>query len=132
MRTEDGYIIQQCLDGDAVAFGLLVEKYKKGIYALAYSRIGDFHDAQDITQEVFIKAYQRLRTLRRWDNFMGWLYRITANQCKDWIRSSSRRPDGAFAEDQEPYIVDRPSVDSYRENMVYESVREALDSVPEI
>jgi len=132
MRTEDGYIIQQCLDGDSVAFGLLVEKYKKGIYALAYSRINNFHDAQDITQEVFIKAYQRLRTLRRWDNFMGWLYRITANQCKDWVRSSSRRPDGEFAEDQESYIVDRPAVDSYRENMVYESVREALDSVPEI
>ncbi|MFC1712382.1 sigma-70 family RNA polymerase sigma factor [Candidatus Poribacteria bacterium] len=131
MRTEDGYIIQQCLDGDAVAFGLLVEKYKKGIYALAYSRIDNFHDAQDITQEVFIKAYQGLRTLKRWDNFVGWLYRITANQCKDWIRASSRRPDGAFAEDQEPYVVDRPSVDSYRENMVYESVREALDSVPE-
>ena len=132
MRTEDGYIIQQCLDGDAAAFGLLVDKYKKSIYALAYSRMGNFHDAQDITQEVFIKAYERLRTLRRWDNFMGWLYRITANQCKDWIRSSSRRPDSEFTEDQEPYIVERNSVDSYREDTVYESVREALDSVPEI
>jgi RNA polymerase sigma factor (sigma-70 family) len=132
MRTEDGYIIQQCINGDAAAFGLLVEKYKKGIYALAYSRTGNFHDAQDITQEVFIKAYQRLRTLRRWDNFIGWLYRITVNQCRDWIRASLRRPDGAFVEDQEPYVVDRSSVDSYRENMVYESVREALDSLPEI
>jgi RNA polymerase sigma factor (sigma-70 family) len=131
MRTEDGYIIQQCLDGDSAAFGLLVDKYKKSIYALAYSRISNFHDAQDITQEVFIKAYQELRTLRRWDNFMGWLYRITANQCKNWIRSSSRRPDGEFTEDQEPYIVERTSVDSYREDMVYESVREALDSLPE-
>ena len=63
---------------------------------------------------------------------MGWLYRITVNQCKDWIRSSSRRPDGEFTEDQEPYIVERSSVDSYRENMVYDSVREALDSMPEI
>ncbi len=70
MRTEDGYIIQQCLDGDAAAFGFLVEKYMKPVYALAYSRIENFHDAQDITQEVFIKAYQRLRTLRRWDNFI--------------------------------------------------------------
>lgn len=82
--------------------------------------------------EVFIKAYQELRTLRRWDNFVGWLYRITTNQCKDWIRSNSRRPDGVFAEDQEPCVVDRPALDSYREKMVYESVREALDSVPEI
>lgn len=132
MRTEDGYIIQQCLDGDAAAFGFLVEKYKKAIYGLAYSRVGNFHDAQDITQEVLIKAYQELRTLKRWDNFMGWLYRITANQCNNWIRSESRRPDGEFAEDQESHIVDRLAVDSYRENMVYESVREALDSLPEI
>jgi len=132
MRTEDGYIIQQCLDGDAAAFAFILEKYKKAVYALAYSRINNFHDAQDITQEVFIKAYQGLRTLRRWDNVMGWLYRITTNQCKNWVRSSSRRPDGEFTEDQEPYTVARPSVDSYREEMVYESVREALDSVPEI
>ena len=132
VRTEDGYIIQQCLDGNAAAFGLLVEKYKKGIYALAYSEIHNFHDAQDITQEAFIKAYGKLRTLRRWDNFMGWLYRITSNLCKDWLRSSSRRPDGEFVEDHGPGVIDHSSVDSYRENVMYESVREALDSLPEI
>ncbi len=79
MRTEDGYIIQQCLDGNAAAFGFLVDKYKRSVYALAYSEIRNFHDAQDITQEAFIKAYEKLGSLRRWDNFMGWLYRITAN-----------------------------------------------------
>ncbi len=118
MRTEDGYIIQQCLDGDAEAFGFLVDKYKKSVYALAYSRIRNFHDAQDITQEVFIKAYQNLRTLRRWDNFMGWLYRITANLSKNWLRSQSRRPDGEFVEDQEPEVLDRRFVDFYHENTV--------------
>jgi RNA polymerase sigma factor (sigma-70 family) len=132
VRTEDGYIIHKCLDGDAAAFGLLVEKYKKGIYALAYSKIGNFHDAQDITQEVFISAYQNLRTLRRWDNFMGWLYRITTNQCKMLIRARSRRPDREFVEDQEPGILDQPSIDSYYENGAYELIREALDSLPEM
>ena len=132
VRTEDGYIIQQCLDGDTAAFGLLVEKYKKGIYALAYSKIRNFHDAQDITQEVFINAYRKLRTLRRWDNFMGWLYRITSNQCKMLIRARSRRPDREFVEDQDSGILDYPSIDSYRENMVYESIQEALGSLPEM
>jgi len=56
MRTEDGYLIQQCLDGDHTAFGFLVDKYKKSVYASAFSRICNFHDAQDITQEVFIKT----------------------------------------------------------------------------
>lgn len=132
VRTEDGHIIQQCLDGDSAAFGLLVDKYRRSIYALAYSRVRDFHDAQDITQEVFIKAYRNLRVLRRWENFMGWLYRITSNLCKDWYKSNSRRPDREFVEDQEPDILAHQSIDSYREAMLYESVQEALDSLPEM
>ena len=84
MRTEDGHIIQKCLDGDAAAFGLLVDKYKGSVYALAYAKLGDFHDAQDLTQEVFLKAYRKLRTLKRWDKFLSWLYAITSNSCKDF------------------------------------------------
>jgi len=132
VRTEDGYIIQQCLDGDSASFGFLVEKYKKAVYALAYSRIGNLHDSEDITQEVFVNAYRKLRDLRRWDNFMGWLHRITVNQCKMLIRARSRRPDSEFVEDQEPAMLDQPSLDSYHENMMYESIRESLDSLPEM
>ncbi|MFC1719036.1 sigma-70 family RNA polymerase sigma factor, partial [Candidatus Poribacteria bacterium] len=132
MRTEDGYIIQGCLDGDAAAFGMLVEKYKKGVYSLAYSKVHNFHDAQDITQEVFIRAYQRLRTLRRWDNVMGWLYRITLNLCKNWFRSKSRRPDHESLDDQDTDTLSHSSMNSYRENQMYESTQEALDSLPEI
>ena len=132
MRTEDGYIVQKCLDGDSAAFGLLVDRYKKSIYALAYSKVHNFHDAQDITQEAFTKAYRNLRTLRRWDNFIGWLYRITINLSRDWLRSRARRPDAEFTEDQDPETLDYPAMDSYREDMVHETVREALDSLPEM
>jgi RNA polymerase sigma factor (sigma-70 family) len=132
MRTDDGYIIQKCLDGDSTAFGLLVDKYSKSIYALAYSRIHNHHDAQDVTQEVFVKAYKDLRKLKRWDSFMGWLYRITVNLCKNWQRSESRRPDHEFAEDQDPIVLDNPSVITYEQDKVYGSIREALDSLPEM
>ena len=64
MRTEDGYVIQKCLDGEQAAFGLLVDKYKESVYALAYSKLGNFHDAEDVAQEVFIKAYEKLSTLK--------------------------------------------------------------------
>ena len=74
MRTEDGYVVQKCLNGDSAAFGLLVDKYRESIYGLAYSKLGDFHDAEDVTQEVFIRAYQKLRTLKRYDSFLAWLY----------------------------------------------------------
>jgi RNA polymerase sigma factor (sigma-70 family) len=132
MRTEDGYIIQQCLDGDSMAFGLLVDKYKRSIYALAFSRVHNFHDAQDITQEVFIKAYRNLRSLKRWDNFLGWLYRITCNQCNDWIRSGSKRPDHDYIEDQEPSNLDNISLDFYNTDMTYNTIRESLESLPEV
>ena len=49
MRTEDGHIIHKCLGGDTVAFGLLVDKYRASVYALAYSKLGNFHDAEDVT-----------------------------------------------------------------------------------
>lgn len=132
MRTEDGYIIQKCLDGNAAAFGLLVDKYKKGIYALAYSEVQNFHDAQDITQEVFIKVYKNLRSLRRWDNFVGWLFRVTTNTCRNWVRSESRRPDSEFLDNQEFGFLEKPAVNSYQANMVNELVQDALSSLPEM
>jgi len=135
MRTEDGHIIFKCLNGDTVAFGLLVDKYKESIYALAYSKLGNFHDAEDVTQEVFIKAYRKLRTLKRWDSFHAWLYAITSNLCKNWIRSQSRRPDRHFVYDQST-ALDYSSMDSYRSDIanesLYETLHEALDSLPEI
>ena len=132
MRTEDGYIIYRCLNGDSTAFGFLVDKYKEGVYAFAYERLHNFHDAEDVAQEVFLKAYASLRTLRRWDSFASWLYRITLNLCRGRFRKQSSRPDGEFIEDQEPELLENHSRDVYRQELVCESVREALDSLPEM
>jgi len=130
VRTEDGYIINKCLNGNSAAFGFLVDKYKAAVYAFAYAELRNFHDAEDVTQEVFIKAYQKLRTLRRWDNFLAWLYSITSNLCKMWVRAQSRRPDREFIEDQDPETLEEPSIDPHRENQVFELLHEALDSLP--
>jgi RNA polymerase sigma factor (sigma-70 family) len=132
VRTDDRYIIHKCLNGDSAAFGILVDKYKASIYALAYSKLRNFHDAEDITQEAFIKAYRNLRTLRYWDDFPAWLYSITSNLCKNWIRSQSTRPDRDFVADQNPDLLTRLSMNSYRDGMTRESVHEALNSLPEI
>ena len=130
MRTEDGYIIYKCLDGDSAAFGLLVDKYKAGVYALAYSRLRNFHDAEDVTQEVFIRVYRKLRTLRQSDSFIAWLHSITTNLCKDWIRNQSRRPDNQFIEDQNAQVLENPSLRFHKDKSIFETLHDAMDSLP--
>jgi RNA polymerase sigma factor (sigma-70 family) len=131
MRTEDGSIIQKCLNGEPEAFGILVDKYKAGIYAFVYAKLHNFQDAQDITQEVFLQAYRDLRSLRRWESFAFWLYRIASTRSRKWLRTQSRRPDREFIEDKDPGVLEAPSMESYRESLVDESLQEALDSLPE-
>jgi len=130
MRTEDGYLISKCLNDEPEAFGLLVDKYKTGIYAFVYAKIRDLQDAQDVTQEVFIQAYRNLHSLRRWDSFVSWLYSIASVKCRKLIRKKLRHP-VEFIEDQSPDILESPSLVSYRENLVKESLQEALESLPE-
>ncbi|MCG9131478.1 sigma-70 family RNA polymerase sigma factor [Candidatus Poribacteria bacterium] len=86
MKNDDARLIQRVLDGDDAAFSALVRKYQRSVHALAWRKIGDFHIAEDITQEAFLKAYQRLSTLKEPQSFASWLYVITANQCKAWLR----------------------------------------------
>ncbi|MFC1712816.1 sigma-70 family RNA polymerase sigma factor [Candidatus Poribacteria bacterium] len=132
MRTDDGSIIYECLNGEPEAFGVLVDKYKEGIYAFVYHKLRDFQDAQDVTQEVFLQAYRGLRSLRRWESFGFWLYRIAYARSSQWLRTRSKRVDREFIEDQDSRVMDAGSLDSYRDGQLSQSLREALDSLPEI
>ena len=84
MEKNDVQLIQQILSGDEGAFTLLVEKHQKGVHALAWRKIGDFHIAEEITQDTFLQAYKKLSTLRNPNQFAGWLYVIANNLCKRW------------------------------------------------
>ena len=86
MKNNDANLIQRTLEGDQQAFAALVEKYQKQIHALAWQKIGDFHIAQEITQDAFLAAYQKLATLTHHSQFAGWLYVIARNKCKNWHR----------------------------------------------
>ncbi|MYF54363.1 sigma-70 family RNA polymerase sigma factor, partial [Candidatus Poribacteria bacterium] len=86
MKKQDVQLIQRILDGDQKAFTAIVEKYQKGIHTLAWQKTGDFHIAQEITQDTFLKAYQQLGTLKNRKLFCGWLYVIATNLCNDWLR----------------------------------------------
>lgn len=132
MRTEDGYIVHQCLNGDKSAFALLIDKYKAAVFAIAYSKLLNFHDAEDVAQEAFIKAFQKLSTLKNYDKFILWLHSITNNLCRDYVRSRSKRPDREFMEDQENNLLDKSSVESYKDDLLNDLIHDALNSLPEI
>ncbi|MDE0322951.1 MAG: sigma-70 family RNA polymerase sigma factor [Candidatus Poribacteria bacterium] len=86
MKNNDAELIQRVLEGDDNAFATLVRKYQKQVHALAWRKIGDFHIAEEITQDTFLKAYKKLATLKRPQRFVSWLYVIAANRCSSWLR----------------------------------------------
>jgi RNA polymerase sigma-70 factor, ECF subfamily len=82
----DDELVLATLNGDVQAFSLLVEKYSNALCSVAYGVMGDFHLAQDIVQESFIKAYYKLNTLKDTEKIGSWLYAITYRQSVDWKR----------------------------------------------
>ena len=86
MKNNDVELIHRILDGDDTAFSSLVGKYQKQVHALAWRKIGDFHIAEEITQDTFLKAYQNLATLKKPHRFAGWLYVIATHCCHAWLR----------------------------------------------
>ena len=80
MKNDDAKWVERILAGDESAFTALVRKYEKQIHAFLWRRVRDYQVAEEITQDAFLKAYQKLDTLRDPNRFSGWLYMI-ATRC---------------------------------------------------
>ena len=87
MKNEDAQLVNQFLTGNEDAFTTLVKKYQKSVHALAWRKVGDFHIAEELTQDTFLKAYRKLTTLKNPNQFAGWLYVIADRLCIDWHRN---------------------------------------------
>ena len=99
MKNDDAELIQRTLEGDQHAFTQLVEKYRDQVHTLAWQKIGDFHIAQEITQDVFITAYQKFPTFKHYRQFAGWLYVVTNRKCIAWHRKKKPQPQSLEATD---------------------------------
>ena len=111
MKHDDAELIERILEGDEHAFAALVEKYQEQIHALAWQKIGDFHIAQEITQDAFITAYQKLATLTHHNRFAGWLYVITSNKCNMWHRK--KKPQLQSLEETDPMELEEVYYSEY-------------------
>ena len=136
-RTDDVQLINDILSGDDTAFNTLVEKYQKSVHALVWRKVGDFHYAEEITQDTFLRAYKKLSTLRNPHQFAGWLYVIANRLCINWIRK--QKPAMQSLEGMSVKEIEKLSYEKYiseqRETQAherrYDIVKKLLAELPE-
>lgn len=87
---EDRELVARALADGAEAFRPIVARYQHAVFAVALSRLRDFHDAEDVAQQVFIEAFQRLGSLKDPARLGAWLRSMTVNRCIDLLRPNSQ------------------------------------------
>lgn len=99
--TSDEQVVERALSGDAEAFGEIVCRWERRIFALAYGMLGREEDARDATQETFLAAFRNLRGFRGEAKVSSWLHRIAINQCITRQRRAKVRGETALEDETE-------------------------------
>jgi RNA polymerase sigma-70 factor (ECF subfamily) len=120
--TDDQTLIRRFLEGERSAFEPLVERYQKAVFNVALRMSNDPDDAADITQNVFIKASEKLATFDPKYRFFSWIYRIAVNESINFVESSKRRE----TLDTEPVSEDGNPEEMLQAGMLSNSVEEGL------
>lgn len=100
-READQALVERVQSGDKQAFGLLVAKYQRKLMRLVLRLVRDPAEAEDVTQEAFVKAYRALPDFRGESAFYTWLYRIGVNTAKNWLIANGRRAPTSTETDSE-------------------------------
>ena len=127
--TDEARIIAAVLDGEVNAFEPLVAKYEKPIFNLMYRTTGSWDEAVELTQEAFLKAYDKLDQFQLGRNFFSWLYALAINIGRDYLRHKRRHPPSVH--DNPGQVVEnlQPHEDPRLTEEVQSVVR-ALESLP--
>ena len=132
--NSEGDLVQRCLEGDALAWDALVRTYWKRVFNIAYKFVAQYDEAEDLTQEIFVKLFRALPTYDRRAQFDTWLTRVSRNLCIDHYRRR-RREEETFTGEIDPdtiqidELVSRPDAALERRAEVA-MVRQALAKLP--
>jgi len=134
--TTDEQMVERALSGDPEAFGEIVRRWERRIFALAFGMLGREEDARDATQETFLAAFRNLRGFRGEAKVSSWLHRIAVNQCITRQRRSKVRSETALDDEAEknaavfisPVDVSPARAVENREQSI--AVRRAVCSLP--
>src|ERR1700680_1738118 len=93
MSADDVTLVRRCLRGEAEAIQTLVERFQAEVFGLCVRLLNHRHDAEDVSQEVFLRVF---RSLKGWDSsrpLRPWIMGITVNRCRTWLSQRARRPE---------------------------------------
>ncbi len=134
--ANDEHIVERALTGDPEAFGEIVQRWERRIFALTYGMLGREEDARDATQETFLAAFRNLRGFRGEARVSSWLHRIAVNQCITRQRRAKVRNEAALDDEQEKDAARFSAPLTYSPALSVESrqttwaVRLAVNSLP--
>jgi RNA polymerase sigma-70 factor (ECF subfamily) len=138
MVQDEQVLVDRISSGDNTAFQEFVERYKKKIYYIVYDITGDHDDAEDVSQEVFIKVFRSLKTFRRNAKISSWLYQISVNASIDLLRKKSSKPEKLMDDIERADIQDNlPGSSTHAQNpersaedfIIQNHISEALQKV---
>jgi len=128
----DEILVRKTLSGDKTAFNQLVAKYQTQVYGLAVNYFKNFSDAEDLAQEAFLRAYLSLHQLREPAKFGNWLYKITQNVCREWLRRKTNHEEMTERIRMNEMEKHVPPPDELAEaKELKERVHNAIDALPE-
>lgn len=140
VSDNEKYLLERAKSGEVEAFERLIEGYQKKVFNIALRMIGNYDDASELAQEVFIKVYKSIRSFKEESSFSTWIYKITSNVCLDEIRKRKNKKvvyldDDVKLEDGEvrhQIEDDSPSPEALLERKeIKRVVKEAIQSLSE-
>ena len=91
VHREEAEIVRRCQDGDLEAFESIYRRHGRSLFSLAYRMVGNLTDAEDLLQEIFLLAFDKLPTYQGRSSLRTWLHRLAVNRCLDYLRSRAAR-----------------------------------------
>lgn len=122
-KRPDEFLVNRILGGDQEAYAELVHRHLKRVFAICLGIMGQVADAEDVSQEVFVKGYEQLRSLNDPSRFAAWIGQIARNRCRDNLRARNRIPEQPLSS-----VIENTATVSQNS---FDDLKTALDRLPE-
>jgi RNA polymerase sigma-70 factor (ECF subfamily) len=130
-ECDDHQLIEQFLRGDERSFNLLVERHRERIYLLIWRMVRNREDALDLSQEVFVKAYRKLKSFRHESNFYTWLYRIAVNLALNFAKREKFRSFLSLSDLSRELVSGSSPSEEIERNELSSRIDQAVMALPE-